>query len=164
MVVPEQVCVRGDISSGLHCANLATACGCPSSPESRSHQNRGQGWAMHVEILHIRLCCITWLQLLLTKSEEAGLPITNYLTRVQARDRQILQEKGVSSAELANRVKKHFEAADIYNGQSTQNSRRESMQHDVHNLSKSKQSLGEAAQIRTPGNVARYLDLFRHLP
>jgi glutamine amidotransferase PdxT len=100
---------------------------------------------------------------MLAAYESASLPITNWITRVQNRSKNGFVETGMSSAEIANRVKKHFKAVNLYVHHTVHGSRRGSMQHDVHVLGKSAAEAGEAAQIKTPAIVKRYLDPHRHL-
>lgn len=118
---------------------------------------------MYVDITCDAFCVASRLQELLAAHEAAAHPITNWITRVQARNKQGFEEKGMSSAEIANRVKQHMKAAGIYANHTVHGSRRGSMQHDVYVLGKSAEEAGRAAQIRTPEIVQRYLDPHRHL-
>lgn len=117
---------------------------------------------MIVEIRMDILCSMSWLAKLLQASESAKMPVTNYITRPQSRDKAGFSERPLTSAEVANRVRKHFTAAGLYKGQTVHGSRRGSMQHDVYKLGKTAEEAGNAAQIRTPAIVQRYLDPFRH--
>lgn len=108
------------------------------------------------------LCCMGWLNQLLAVSETAGHPITDFITRPLTRNKADFQEKGLSSADVSNRMKHHFTAVGVYNGQTVHGSRSGAMQHDVHMLGLSKEQAGQAAQIRTPAIVDRYPDRFRH--
>lgn len=117
---------------------------------------------MSVEIRRDIICSMSWLGRLLQASEATKLLVTNYITRPQSRDKAGFLERCLTSAEVANRVRKHFMAAGLYLGQTVHGSRRGSMQHDVYKLGKSAEEAGQAAQIRTPAIVQRYLDPFRH--
>lgn len=117
---------------------------------------------MQVDISCDAFCVASRLNELLAAHEAAACPITNWITRVQARSKVGFANKGMSSAEIANRVKKHFKAAGIFSNHTVHGSRRGSMQHDVYVLGKSSEEAGRAAQIRTPSIVQRYLDPHRH--
>ena len=110
---------------------------------------------MQVDISYDVFCVASRLNEFLAAHEAAACPITNWITRVQARSK-------VGFAEIANRVKIHFKAAGIFSNHTVHGSRRGSMQHDVYVLGKSSEEAGRAAQIRTPSIVQRYLDPHRH--
>ncbi len=118
---------------------------------------------MQVEVTHDSFCVASRLAELFKAHEAASCPITNWITRVQARDKVSFTERGMSSAEIANRVKTHLKEAGIYANHTVHGSRRGSMQHDVFVLGKTAEDVGKAAQIRTPHIVQRYLDPHRHL-
>lgn len=118
---------------------------------------------MQVQVTCDSLCVASRLNSLLAAHELMSLPITNWITRVQNKSKAGFEEKGMSSAEIANRVKKHMKGADVYDSHTVHGSRRGSMQHDVHIMGKSVEEVGAAAQIRTPQIVQRYLDPHRHM-
>lgn len=117
---------------------------------------------MSVMIKKDALCSISWLVRLLALCDAAGLPVTNYLTRPQSKDKKSFLEQGLGSTVVANRVKQHLSDAKLYRGQTVHGSRRGSMQHAVHVLGQSQEEVAKAAQIRTPAITQRYLDPFRH--
>lgn len=117
---------------------------------------------MSVLITKGPLCSISWLVKLMAICDGAGLPITNYLTRPQSRDKKHFLEQGMGSTIVANRVRQHLSDAKLYKGQTVHGSRRGSMQHAVHVLGQSPEDVARAAHIRTPAIAQRYLDRFRH--
>ena len=118
--------------------------------------------AMHVEITLCKMCAMSWLRRTMQAYEAAGQPITDWITRPMAKDKQNFVEAGLSSAEIANRTKLHMKAAGIYSGHTVHGTRRGSMQ-DAYERGKSLQQIGESAQIRTEAIVKRYLDPHRHV-
>ena len=117
---------------------------------------------MSVVVTKDILCSISWLGKLCALCDDAGLPITNHLTRPQSKDKKQFLEQGLSSTIVANRVRQHLADAKLYRGQTVHGSRRGSMQHAVHVLGHSPEDVAKAAQIRTPAITQRYLDRFRH--
>ena len=117
---------------------------------------------LEVIIRHDLLCSMTWLNTLLWKSAEYGQLIATFLTRPQSRDKKQFIERAMTSSEVANRVKEHLQAAQLYRGHTVHGSRRGSMQHDRYILNKSVADVGAAAGIKTVAIVHRYLDRFRH--
>ena len=71
---------------------------------------------MSVVIKKDALCSISWLVRPLVLCSAAGLPITNYLTRPQSKDRKTIIEQGLGSTVVANRVKQHLSNAKLYRG------------------------------------------------
>ena len=117
---------------------------------------------MSVIITKNPACSMSWLVKLMAACDGAGLPITNYLTRPQSKDKKHFLEQGLGSTIIANRVRQHLSDAKLYRGQTVHGSRRGSMQHAVHVLGQSAEDVARAAQIRTPAIAQRYLDRFRH--
>ena len=97
--------------------------------------------AMQVEITKDKCCAILWLRRNLTAYEAAGQPITDWITRPMARDKQKFQEAGLSSAEIASVVKQRMKAAGVCAGHTVHGSRRGSMHHDAH-------VVGSSIQVR----------------
>ena len=117
---------------------------------------------MSVLVTKDLLCSISWLARLCKICDVVGMPITNYLTRPQSKDKRHFLEQGLGSTIVANRVRQHLADAKLYRGQTVHGSRRGSMQHAVHVLGQSPEDVAKAAQIRTPVITQRYLDRFRH--
>ena len=114
------------------------------------------------ETRRVVLCSISWLLKLLQFSEQLGQVVTNHVTTPQGKEEKSFLERRMSSSDVANRAKHHFAAAGLSEKYTVHGSRRGSMQHAVHVLGQSVEQVGEAAQIRTPRIVQRYLDPFRH--
>ena len=123
----------------------------------------GGGPPMKVKLTGGILCFGHWFGSTLAAYESQGMPITNFLTRICSRDKHSFDESPVSSSDLQNRIKLHFQAAGQYAGHTTHGSRRGKMQHCVYNLGLSVQEASAAAQIKTPAVAALYLDQQRHL-
>ena len=115
--------------------------------------------AMHVDLTDASYSAVPWLRRDIAAYEEAGQPITNWITRPLTRDKRSFQEMVLSSSVIAERRRLHWKAAGSDDGQTVHGSRRGSMQHDAYVLGKTLEEIAESAQIRTPAIVRRYLDI-----
>ena len=71
---------------------------------------------MSVVVTMDLLCSISWLVKLFTLCDVAGMPMTNYLTRPQSKDKKQLLEQGLGSTLVANSVRQHLADAKLYRG------------------------------------------------
>ena len=71
---------------------------------------------MSVVITKDPLCSISWLGKLMAIWDDAGLPITNYLTRPQSKDKEHFVEQGVGFTVVGNMVRQHECDANLYKG------------------------------------------------
>ena len=171
-----QTCFRGFNVGDIRLDNIRTPTNSPAipflvpqvllQPNSQLHihpdvtKNRKGGHST-VTISSDIMCFTTWLQLLVTSSEEARQPITNYIVRPLHKGTHTFAEKGMTSSAIWARFTSHLKAMDMYNGESVHSTRRGKMIESTFAHQASLEEVQAAAMIRTKQVAEKYIDISR---
>ncbi len=104
---------------------------------------------------------VFWVYSVLRTAENAGQPISSYLFRPLARDRQAFQNAALESSALNHAFKKRFAGAGVLDGQTPHGIRRGAMQGGVA-AGRSTQDVMAQAHMVSPSVFKRYTDPLRH--
>ncbi len=105
---------------------------------------------------------VFWVVSLLVTAAKAGQPITDYLFRPLAPDRQNFRNAPLESSALKHAFKKRFADAGVLEGQTPYGIRRGVIQAGVA-AGRSQEEVMAQAHMLTPGVFKRYTDPLRHL-
>eukprot|EP00884_Botryococcus_braunii_P013002 jgi/Botrbrau1/21702/Bobra.43_1s0098.1 len=123
---------------------------------------------LHPEVMIITrrdgsLCPIRRLHTLLAQSAVLGHPVTQFLCRPLAANKNQFLERSLSVAAFEDDIDTHFIAANIPDHATLHGSRRGALLHHDQQ-GQSLEALGLLAQIKTPSVTKRYIDPTRHRP